>query len=169
MVRVPSKLERLESLTQIGLPRLTLVFKVGFSYFQGRFLLTDFYPWELTGRSLGVYAATGGGMLLLGLDEVGVYCSWEMMGPPSPALGRSWGKVLLCHKGLGGVFCVSGPRVCQPKGSGPVYQLENLWVQLASQSFLVGLPQLYCCAKSLFSPPFWYSLFPPLFHEWCPT
>ena len=32
------------------------------------------------------------------------------MGPPSPALGRSWGKVLLCHKGLGGVFCVSGPK-----------------------------------------------------------
>ena len=51
--------------------------------------------------------------------------------PPSPALRRSWGKVLVCHKGLGGVFCVSGPDVCQPKGSGPVYQLENLWVQLA--------------------------------------
>ena len=49
--------------------------------------------------------------------------------PPSPALRRSWGKVLVCHKGLGGVFCVSGPDVCQPKG--PVYQLENLWVQLA--------------------------------------
>ena len=68
---VPSKLERLESLTQIGLPRRTLVFKVGFSYFQGRFLLTDFYPWELTGMSIGVYAATGEGMLLLGLDKVG--------------------------------------------------------------------------------------------------
>ena len=40
------------------------------------------------------------------------------------------------------------------EGSGLVYQLENLWVQLASQSFLVGQPQLYCCAKSLFSPPF---------------
>ena len=39
---VPSTLERLESLTQIGLPRRTLVFKVGFSYVQGRFLLTDF-------------------------------------------------------------------------------------------------------------------------------
>ena len=72
--------------------------------------------------------------------------------PQSPALRRSWGKVLVCHKGLGGVFCVSGPDVCQPKGL--VYQLENLWVQLASQSFLVGQPQLYCCAKSLFSPPF---------------
>ena len=68
---VPSKLERLESLTQIGLPRRTLVFKVGFSYVQGRFLLTDFYPWELTGMSLGVYAATGVGMLLLGLGKGG--------------------------------------------------------------------------------------------------
>ena len=87
--------------------------------------------------------------------------------PPSPALRRSWGKVLLCHKGLGGVFCVSGPHVCQPKG--PVYQLEYLLLaQLASQSFLVGLPQLYCCAKSLFSPPFLYSL-PPLVHELGPV
>ena len=68
---VPSKLERLESLTQIGLPRRTLVFKVGFFYVQGRFLLTDFYPWELTGMSLGVYAATGVGMLLLGLGKGG--------------------------------------------------------------------------------------------------
>ena len=51
--------------------------------------------------------------------------------PPSPALRRSWGKVLVCHKGLGGVFCVSGPRVCQPKALGLVYQLKNLWVQLA--------------------------------------
>ena len=88
------------------------------------------------------------------------------MGPPSPALGRSWGKVLVCHKGLGGVFCVSGPSVCQPKG--PVYQLEYLLLaQLASQSFLVGLPQLYCCAKSLFTPPFLYSL-PPLFPSGAP-
>ena len=89
--------------------------------------------------SLGVYAAAS-----LGMDGVGVYCSWEMPGPglidppPLPAL-RSWGKVLLCHKGLGGVFCVSGPGVCQPKG--PVYQLEYLLLaQLASQSFLVGHP-----------------------------
>ena len=44
--------------------------------------------------------------------------------PPSPALRRSWGKVLVCHKGLGGVFCVSGPDVCQPKALGLVYQLE---------------------------------------------
>ena len=35
--------------------------------------------------SIGVYAATGVGMLLLGLDmdEVGVYCSWDMPGRPS--------------------------------------------------------------------------------------
>ena len=44
--------------------------------------------------------------------------------PPSPALRRSWGKVLVCQKGLGGVFCVSGPDVCQPKALGLVYQLE---------------------------------------------
>ena len=68
--------------------------------------------------SLGVYAAS------LGMDGVGVYCSWEMPGPgwlvdpPSSPARRSWGKVLLCHKGLGGVFCVSGPRVCQPKALG---------------------------------------------------
>ena len=68
---------------------------------------------------VGVYAAAS-----LGMDGVGVYCSWEMPGhslvdpPPSPALRRSWGKVLVCHKGLGGVFCVSGPRVCQPKALG---------------------------------------------------
>ena len=60
----------------------------------------------------------------LGMDGVGVYCSWEMPShslvdpPPSPALRRSWGKVFVCHKGLGGVFCVSGPRVCQPKALG---------------------------------------------------
>ena len=47
------------------------MFKVGFFYVQGRFLLTDFYPWELTGMSLGVYAATGEGMLLLGLGKGG--------------------------------------------------------------------------------------------------
>ena len=109
---------------------------------------------------VGVYAAAS-----LGMDGVGVYCSWEMPGPglvdppPLPAL-RSWGKVLVCHKGLGGVFCVSGPDVCQPKGL--VYQLENLWVQLASQSFLVGHPSctvvpshsstlLFCSLFPLFS------------------
>ena len=73
--------------------------------------------------------------MLLVWAWTGVDCSWEMPGhslvdpPPSPALRRSWGKVLVCHKGLGGVFCVSGPDVCQPKGL--VYQLENLWMQLA--------------------------------------
>ena len=72
--------------------------------------------------------------------------------PPSPALRRSWGKVLVCHKGLGGVFCVSGPDVCQPKGL--VYQLENLWVQLASQSFLVGLPPVVLWCQVTLQPSF---------------
>ena len=72
--------------------------------------------------------------------------------PPSPALRRSWGKVLVCHKGLGGVFCVSGPDVCPPKG--PVYQLENLWVQLASQSFLVGLPPVVLGCQVTLQPSF---------------
>ena len=95
-----------------------------------------------------------------------MYCSWEMMGPPSPALGRSWGKVLLCHKGLGGVFCVSGARVCQPKG--PVYQLEYLLLAQLAFSVIPGwTPQLYCCAKSLFTPPFLFSL-PPLFPSGAP-
>ena len=52
---------------------------------------------------VGVYAAG------LGIDEVGVYCSWDMpvpgwFVPPSPLALRSWGKDLVCHKGLGGVF-----------------------------------------------------------------
>ena len=106
-------------------------------------------------------------MLLLGKvcccwvwAKEGVYCSWEMMGPPSSALGRSWGKVLLCHKGLGGVFCVSGPHVCQPKG--PVYQLEYLLLaQLASQSFLVGLPS--CTVVPSHSSPLLSCILFPLF------
>ena len=105
------------------------------------------------------------------MDEMGVYCSWEMLGrppPPSPALRRSWGKVLVCHKGLGGVFCVSGPRVCQPK---------RLWAGLPAGESLGAIdlsvipgwtPQLYCGVKSLFSPPFLYSL-PPLVPKWCLT
>ena len=46
--------------------------------FQGRFLLTDlfFIPGNWTGMSIGVYAAAS-----LGMDGVGVYCSWEMPGP----------------------------------------------------------------------------------------
>ena len=98
----------------------------------------------------------------LGMD--GVDCSWEMPGPswvdppPSPALRRSWGKVLVCHKGLGGVFCVSGPRVCQPKALGRStswrifgcnWPLSHSWLD----------PQWYC--ESLFSPP-WPNLFPLL-------
>ena len=55
------------------------------------------------------------------MSLVGVYAAGLGMAvPPSlPALS-SWGKDLVCHKGLGGVFCVSGPRgwVCQPKALG---------------------------------------------------
>ena len=43
-------------------------------------------------------------------------CSWLVVPPSSPALG-SWGKDPDCHKGLGGVFCVSGPRGLSTEGS----------------------------------------------------
>ena len=114
--------------------------------------------------SLGVYAAS------LGMDGVGVYCSWEMLSLPSTVTCT---KTFL-EKGpclpQGSWWCVLRVRssCLSTQGSRLVYQLENLWVQLASQSFLVGQPQLYCCAKSLFSPPFLYSL-PPLFHELGPV
>ena len=64
---------------------------------------------------VGVYAAAS-----LGMDGMGVYCSWEMPGPGSiiPCTTFLGKKGLLCHKGLGGVFCVSGPRVCQPMALG---------------------------------------------------
>ena len=52
------------------------------------------------------------------------------------------------------------------EGSGLVYQLENLWVQLASQSFLVGHPS---CTVSHSSTLLFCSLFPPLFHELGPV
>ena len=57
------------------------------------------------------------------MSLVGVYAAGlgmvVVVPPSSPALG-SWGKDPDCHKGLGGVFCVSGPRcwVCQPKALG---------------------------------------------------
>ena len=91
--------------------------------FQGRFLLTDsrcFIPGNWTSMSLvGVYAA-GLGMPVPGLSTL-----------HHPLALGSWGKDVVCHKGLGGVFCVSG--------SGPVYRLEYLLLaQLAlSRSFLV--------------------------------
>ena len=108
-----------------------------------------------------MYAATGVGMLLLGLDEVGVYCSWEMMGPPSPALGRSWGKVLLCHKGLGGVFCVSGPRVCQPKALGRSTSWSTFFWRNWPQSFLVGHPS--CTVVPSHSSTVLFGILFPLF------
>ena len=86
---------------------------------------------------VGVYAAAS-----LGMDGVGVYCNWEMLGRPFTAtctttfLGKgpslpqgSWWCVLRVRSS-----CLS------TEGSRVVYQLENLWVQLASQSFLVGHP-----------------------------
>ena len=139
------------------------MFKVGFSYFQGRFLLTDFYPWELTGMSLvGVYAATGVGMLLLGLgmDEVGVYCSWEMMGRPS----------IIPSTDVPGERSFSATRVLVVCSACQVLVFVNRRLSAglpAGESLgAIGLSvipgwtsQLYCCAQSLFSPP-WYSLFP---------
>ena len=86
--------------------------------------------------SIGVYAAAS-----LGMDGVGEYCSWEMPGRPSivtcttflgkgPSLPQgSWWCVLRVRSS-----CLS------TEGSRVVYQLENLWVQLTSQSFLVGHP-----------------------------
>ena len=111
---------------------------------------------------VGVYAAAS-----LGMDGVGVYCNWEMLGRPFTAtctttfLGKgpslpqgSWWCVLRVRSS-----CLS------TEGSGLVYQLENLWVQLASQSFLVGHPS---CTVSHSSTLLFCSLFPPLFHELIP-
>ena len=113
--------------------------------------------------SIGVYAAS------LGMDGVGVYCSWEMLGRPSTITCTTFLAKGPCLP-QGSWWCVLRVRssCLLTEGSRLVYQLENLWVQLASQSFLVGQPQLYCCAKSLFNPPFLYSL-PPLFHELGPV
>ena len=86
--------------------------------------------------SLGVYAAS------LGMDGVGVYCSWEMLSLPSTVTCT---KTFL-EKGpclpQGSWWCVLRVRssCLSTQGSRLVYQLENLWVQLASQSFLVGPP-----------------------------
>ena len=74
--------------------------------------------------------------------------------PPLPALRRSWGKVLVCHKGLGGVFCVSGPHVCQPKALGWSTSWRIFGCNWPLSHSWLDYPQLYCCAKSLFSPPF---------------
>ena len=132
LVRVPSKLERLESvdsgqlvevLTRVSLliQWLTLVFRVGFSYFQGRFLLTDlFYPWELRHAWHESRRC--------------VFPGWSFHHRSL----CSWGKV--CHKGLGGVFCVSG--------SGPVYRLEYLL--LVQLPFIPGLtPVVLLCQVTL--------------------
>ena len=66
---------------------------------------------------------------MCGLLLVWAWTEWIVAGKcsvnlPSLPVSSSWGKVLVCHKGLGGVFCVSGPDVCPPKALGLVYQLE---------------------------------------------
>ena len=91
--------------------------------------------------SIGVYAAAG-----LVMDEVGVYCSWDM---PVPG----WSTLHHHLHYVPGERSFSVTRVlvvcsaCQVLvfvnrrlSGAPVYQLEDLWVQLASQSFLVGPP-----------------------------
>ena len=124
--------------------------------------------------SIGVYAATGVGMLLLGLDmdEVGVYCSWDMPGRPSiipsttflgkgPSLpqGSWWCVLRVRSKGVG---CLS------TEGSRPVYRLEYLLLAQLALSVIPGLtPVVLLCPVTL-QPSLVFSL-PPLFHEWCPT
>ena len=47
------------------------------------------------------------------MGEVGVYAAelgLVVVVPPSSPAPSPSGKDLDCHKGLGGVFCVSGPR-----------------------------------------------------------
>ena len=87
---------------------------------------------------------------------VGVYCSWEMLSLPSTVtctktfLGKgpclpqgSWWCVLRVRSS-----CLS------TQGSRLVYQLENLWVQLASQSFLVGLAPVVLLCQVTLQPSF---------------
>ena len=88
--------------------------------------------------SLGVYAAAG-----LGMDEVGVYCSWDMPGPGWSTLHHhlhyvpgerslTVTRVLVVCSACQVLVFVNRRLLGEL-----VYQLENLWVQLASQSFLV--------------------------------
>ena len=115
--------------------------------------------------SIGVYAAAG-----LVMDEVGVYCSWDMPVPGWSTLHRHLHYVpgersFSATRVLVVCSACQGLRgwVCQPKALG----WSTGWSRIfgcnwpLSHSWLD--PQLYCCAKSLFSPP-WYSL-PPLFRE----
>ena len=109
--------------------------------------------------------------MLLVWAWTGVDCSWEMPGPswvdppPSPALRRSWGKVLVCHKGLGGVFCVSGPRVCQPKALGRSTSWRIFGCNWPlSHSWLVTPVVLW--GQVTLQPSFFCSLFPLLSTSW---
>ena len=118
--------------------------------------------------SIGVYAAAG-----LVVDEVGVYCSWDMPVPGWSTLHRQLHYVP-------GERSLSATRVLVVCSACQVLMFVNRrlsgwstsWSSFFGcnwpQSFLVGPPQLYCGVKSLFNPPFLYSL-PPLVPEWCPT
>ena len=82
-------------------------------------------------------------------------CSWLVVPPSSPALG-SWGKDPDCHKGLGGVFCVSGPRGLSTEGSWVSWSTS--WrifgCNWPSQSFLVGLPPVVLLCQVTLQPSF---------------
>ena len=92
----------------------------------------------------------------LGMDGVGVYCSWEMLGGPSTVTCTKafLGKGPCLPQGSWWCVLVSGPDVCQPKGSGPVYQLENLWVQLALSVIPGWTPPVVLLCQVTLQPSF---------------
>ena len=114
-------------------------------------------------------------MLLLGLgmDEVGVYCSWDMPGRPSiipsttflgkgPSLpqGSWWCVLRVRSKGVGFV----NRRLLREL----VYRLEYLLLAQLALSVIPGLtPVVLSCPVTL-QPSLIFSL-PPLFHELFPT
>ena len=113
--------------------------------------------------------------LLLGLDmdEVGVYCSWDMPGRPSIIPSATFlGKGPSLPQGSW--WCVLRVR---SKGDGfvnrrllgeLVYRLEYLLLAQLALSVIPGLtPVVLLCPVTL-QPSLVFSL-PPLFHEWCPT
>ena len=113
-------------------------------------------------------------MLLLGevcccwvWAKEGETCSWEMMGRPS---------IVTCVKFLGkGPSLPQGSWWCVLRVRSSCLSTERAGLPAGVPSFgAIGIsvipgwtPQLYCCAKSLFTPPFLYSL-PPLFPSGAP-
>ena len=86
-----------------------------------------------------------------------MYCSWEMLGRPSTITCTTTllGKGPCLPQGSWcGVFCVSGPHVCQPKALGWSTSWRIFGCNWPLSHSWLDYPQLYCCAKSLFSPPF---------------